>query len=96
MTRHIRSLSQRARLAEFVFSESGAMNAKKAAQMGAVLAASALAGVLMSAEPAAADCGQVCNHHMECPNPQMSCTFQTCLAGCTKICTFSEIDACQP
>jgi len=46
--RHFRELSQRARLREFAFSESGAMSAQKAAQMEAVLAASALAGLFLT------------------------------------------------
>ena len=54
--RHFRQLSQHARLKEFAFSESGAMSAQKAAQMGAVLATSALAGLLMSAGMAEAAC----------------------------------------
>jgi len=89
MTRHIRSLSQRARLAEFIFSESGAMNAKKAAQMGAVLGASALAGVLMSAGTAEAGC-IACppGDHQWCVD---NTVFNHCLpincGGCGDFCT---------
>lgn len=54
MNRHIWELSQRARLGEFILNESGAMSANKAAQMGAILATSALAGILMSARIAEA------------------------------------------
>lgn len=58
MTGHIRSLTQRARLYEFITSESGAMNGRKAAQLGAVLATSALAGLMMSIpNRAEAHCG---------------------------------------
>ncbi len=88
MTRHFRNLSQRARLTEFVFSESGAMSAQKAAQMGAVLAATTLAGILMSAGTAEAACRPgsgtsclQCGSNAECQLQGL----QFCRAACCSI-----------
>lgn len=60
MTGHIRSPNQRARLYEFITSESGAMNAKKAAQVGFVLGVSILASLVLS-QQAKADCDPSCH-----------------------------------
>ncbi len=98
MTRHFRELSQRARLAEFVFSESGAMSAKKAAQMGAVLAGSAVAGLLMSVGTAEAACpypcdfwdpsGNYCVVHYGLPSTY-HCRWIDCSLDCDTYCTQS-------
>jgi len=98
MTRHIRGLSQRARLAEFVFSESGATNAKKAAQMGAILGASTLAGLLMSARTAEAACNLTpCGGGAECENDPFGpfCTLVHCGGlqdPCGFYCTWTQFD----
>lgn len=69
MTGHIKVLSQRARLREFVFSDSGAMSSKKAAQLGMAFMASSLAAFLMAPSTAHADpCGLV-----PCENGQWQC-----------------------
>ena len=69
MTGTLRSLSQQSRLRDFVLSESGEMSAKRAAQVGAVLAGSAMAGLFFAAPPeAAAACGvnEGCENNGEC------------------------------
>ena len=93
MTRHIRSLSQRARLAEFVFSESGAMSAQKAAQMGAVLAATTLAGILMSAGTAESHTCHPCMTGDDCMGHPPNCHRITCGGGaCGQYCTNATFD----
>ena len=67
MTGHIRSLTQRARLFEFITSESGAMSAKRGAQIGTILGASALAGLLMSIPQLAHADPPPCAGHPSCP-----------------------------
>jgi len=95
MTRHIRGLSQRARLAEFVFSESGAMNAKKAAQMGAILGASVLAGLLMNTGTAEAHSCHPCMVKEDCAVHQLlACTPHVCNNVCGSYCTNSTIPTC--
>ncbi len=91
MIRHFRELSQRARLIEFAKSESGAMSAQKAAQMGAVLAASALAGLLMSiprtAEAACSFPFYACENN-PCTEPAAPfCRFFPCGGDCGHWCT---------
>lgn len=99
MTRHIRGLSQRARLAEFVFSESGAMSAQRAAQMGAVLAASVLAGLLMKTGTAEACRGSctTCWANEDCAAVGMLyCRSRQCGVGCTctLACTNADANYC--
>lgn len=98
MNGHIRSLTQRARLYEFVASESGAMSAQNAARIGVVLGTSALAGLLMMIpNTAKADCPARCPVGNECAGgpPGWHCewAFNTCADGgrgaCDHICTFA-------
>lgn len=94
--RHFRELSQRARLTEFAFSESGEMLAEKAAQIGAVLAASTLAGLLMSAGTVEASCPlQPCADDQSCATliEQPWCRTVNC-NGCAKYCTADPNPGC--
>lgn len=61
MTEYVSYLTQRARLLEFVRSESGTMSAKKAAQMGVVLSASTLAALVLGVDSAKADHCKYCD-----------------------------------
>jgi len=105
MISHIRGLSSKARLREFILSESGETNAQKAAQVGAILATSALATLLMSVETARAGCDPTCvqcNDDADCtwtsPGPGPFCRtrfcFETC--DCVKACTWSQENSCIP
>lgn len=101
MNHHIRGLSQRSRLTEFIINESGAMSAQKAAQMGAILATSMLAGLLMHPRTAAAECAYPCMNDENCVNlppfcRNIWCDFGTPDQHCDKHCTWDSVGNCVP
>ena len=99
MSGTLRSLSQQSRLRDFVLSESGEMSAKRAAQVGAVVAGSAMAGLFFAAPPEALACGTPCpNGIVDCifvgGNP--TCTTYDCggMEGCINHCTGASASNC--
>ena len=104
MIRHIRGVSTKARLREFIFSESGETSAQKAAQVGAILATSALATLLINVGTAKAVEGdpscQICSDQRDCPPHEPNCLYRWCQFGslvvCARACTAAQWDYCQP
>ncbi len=82
MTTRIRGLSQRARLWDFVASESGAMGAQKAANIGAIMGASAVAGLFMSVADTAH--AIACSATIPCSGPTSTWCQDNNLGSCIK------------
>jgi len=107
MISHIRGLSSKARLREFILSESGETDAQKAARMGAILATSALATLLMNVGAGQALQGDpncvTCSDDLNCKDPngiEIHCRYRWCQFGslvvCAKACTAAQDDFCVP
>jgi hypothetical protein len=100
MSGTLRSLSQQSRLRDFVLSESGEMSAKRAAQVGAVVAGSAMAGLFFAApQEAKADCGfgANCVGDGQCfPWQNTVCTTYRCdpMEACINHCTGASASNC--
>jgi len=106
MISHIRGLSSKARLREFILSESGETNAQKAAQVGAILATSALATLLINVGTAKAVVGDpncvTCSFDEDCNDPlgieihcrRRWCDFPVVGVVCASACTAATDHYC--